>query len=541
MSVGGAAAVLAAVSMAAAPAVGLQGPAASPPAQPAGPAQTVVLTSAVFEGAHVVSADTLAGLWAPWAGKPVTLAALRGIARKVEAYYADHGYPFVAVVVPPQEIKDGVVHFQVLEGRIQDVTYLGSDPAARRQAAAIFAPLLKKQPVASGDLERAFLQAQAVPGLDVKTALGPTVEKGGMALVVETKHRAWTGYANVNDDYSKALGYTAMSVGAERDGDSLYGDMTTASLLASPDFKRQINGKLAYQRNLNADGTSLDASILVSDAKPRGGVSNLAIATKALNARLGLDQAIWQRKAFSANASLGLEWNDQSTDVFSSTAIGRDKLRVLSARLWGDSTTDIGHMAWSLEARQGLSALGASREGDPGLSRVGGDPQALVFKAASELEAPLPFGAAADLKLQGQYADRPLLVPEQFSIGNLSIVRGYDPGAYLGDQAVAGGIELRSPARPGPWGTRYSAFAFTEGAELWSLGAAPSHRWVASQGGGLRIDLPNRFRLELAYADPHATGGEKSPARFLFNFTTDLTGLGSRLAHAMPWNRQAPS
>jgi len=66
------------------------------------------------------------------------------------------------------------------------------------------------------------------------------------------------------------------------------------------------------------------------------------------------------------------------------------------------------------------------------------------------------------------------------------------------------------------------------------------------------MELPDRFRLELAYADPHASNGRgKAPARFLFSLSTDLSslgsnlskagsdlrGVGSKLSHALPWNR----
>ena len=39
-------------------------------------------------------------------------------------------------------------------------------------------------------------------------------------------------------------------------------------------------------------------------------------------------------------------------------------------------------------------------------------------------------------RLEGQWTDDPLLNFDEYSIGNLSIGRGYDPGANSGDRAI---------------------------------------------------------------------------------------------------------
>ena len=57
----------------------------------------------------------------------------------------------------------------------------------------------------------------------------------------------------------------------------------------------------------------------------------------------------------------------------------------------------------------------------------------------------LPDGAQLFAKGQGQISDQPLVSSEQFSAGGLDTVRGYLESEVLGDNGVAGSIELRSP------------------------------------------------------------------------------------------------
>src|SRR5690606_24652377 len=102
----------------------------------------------------------------------------------------------------------------------------------------------------------------------------------------------------------------------------------------------------------------------------------------------------------------GVDYVDQDVR-FGAFPLSRDKLRIMFARLDfdsidPDSLSSVGgfssreprwHFGGSLEARQGLSILGASRACGPafvnclppnvGISKVEGDPTAFVLRAAS--------------------------------------------------------------------------------------------------------------------------------------------------------------
>ena len=58
----------------------------------------------------------------------------------------------------------------------------------------------------------------------------------------------------------------------------------------------------------------------------------------------------------------------------------------------------------------------------------------------------LPGGLQAYVKAQGQMASQPLVNSEQFSGGGLGSVRGYLESEALGDNALFGTLELRSPS-----------------------------------------------------------------------------------------------
>ena len=60
----------------------------------------------------------------------------------------------------------------------------------------------------------------------------------------------------------------------------------------------------------------------------------------------------------------------------------------------------------------------------------------------------LPGGAQLFVKAQAQLADQPLVSSEEFSAGGIDTVRGYLETETLGDDAVVGSVELRTPNLP---------------------------------------------------------------------------------------------
>ena len=76
--------------------------------------------------------------------------------------------------------------------------------------------------------------------------------------------------------------------------------------------------------------------------------------------------------------------------------------------------------------------------------------------------------------MQGQAADKPLVNSEQFSGGGLGTVRGYLESEELGDNAILGSAELRSPSLGGLLGKTVDEWRF----------------YLFGEGGVLAIDDP---------------------------------------------------
>ena len=164
-----------------------------------------------------------------------------------------------------------------------------------------------------------------------------------------------------------------------------------------------------------------------------------------------------------------------------------------------------------------------------------GDAKDAVIRA--QLDGKIGFGPIFELfgSARGQWTNQPLLNYDEFSIGNLTVGRGYDPGANTGDKAIASTTEVRFNLPTGPR-LATQLFGFYDVVRLYNLdtGSTEARRKLESYGGGVRVTLSGIARLDVTYAHPLdkplLTGATaKVPKdRVLVSLTAQLVPFGGR-------------
>jgi hemolysin activation/secretion protein len=166
-------------------------------------------------------------------------------------------------------------------------------------------------------------------------------------------------------------------------------------------------------------------------------------------------------------------------------------------------------------------------------SRFEGKSTATVVQG--DLDAMVALGPVFSVSgsARGQWASDPLLNYDEFSIGNLTLGRGYDPGANSGDRVVGLRGEVRADVIATPR-FRAQVFGFYDSLWLWNLdtNAIENDRNLSSYGGGVRLTLPGKLLVEAMYARPRnpallLPGAKRATDRVLVSITTRF-GLGGR-------------
>jgi hemolysin activation/secretion protein len=88
----------------------------TPEAAPATQGPKILVKGFRIKGAVLIPEAELAAQLKDAIGKELTLDQLRAVAVRLTAYYVQKGY-LARVILPPQEINDGIVEIQVIEGR----------------------------------------------------------------------------------------------------------------------------------------------------------------------------------------------------------------------------------------------------------------------------------------------------------------------------------------------------------------------------------------------------------------------------------------
>ena len=74
-----------------------------------------------LEGAEYYAKNEIDEIFAPLIGKKISLDALRKATERLEKKYKDDDFFLVRVIIPPQEVENGVFKVKVIEGYINNV------------------------------------------------------------------------------------------------------------------------------------------------------------------------------------------------------------------------------------------------------------------------------------------------------------------------------------------------------------------------------------------------------------------------------------
>jgi hemolysin activation/secretion protein len=508
----------------------------------------LTLRAVEFEGLRGLSAADLGPSYAAYVGREAPISVVCEIRDRAATILRNAGY-IAAVQVPEQRIDNGLVQFRVLMARLTQVRVRGNATGAEKAIAAYLGNLTEQPVFNRYDAERYLLLASDIPGYTVRLTLRPAGAAPGDVIGDVTVQRipAYVDF-NLQNGGSRDLGRWGGLLRGQVYGLTGLGDRTTLALFSTSDFHEQQTVQVGHDFRLGPQGLTVGGNFTYAWAKPS--IPDADVRATTLLGTLELGYPLIRRQSRSLRGSVGLDYINQDVDL-DGIDLNRDRLRVAFARLGFEAmSSDFTRPGYSFseprwrftgqaELRQGLNILGASRFcGSDGSncaddhifpSRVEGRPTATVLRASAYSEfRPIPKLTFA-LGGQAQYAGKPLLSFEEFSAGNYTVGRGYDPGALIGDRGWGTQAEIRfgsrnpsSAKRPGIEG--YAFWDHVRIDNLDHLTVFEGREYVNSIGGGARIGF-DRFAIDAALALPLTRIGfdnRRPPTRFLISLTSRL-------------------
>ncbi|HAJ89989.1 MAG TPA: ShlB/FhaC/HecB family hemolysin secretion/activation protein [Rhodospirillaceae bacterium] len=500
---------------------------------------TFILKDVVLEDASVYPTSEIKYLYDKKIGTKISLADVYSIAANLTAKYRADGYILTQVVVPPQTIGDGTVRLRVVEGRLNDIRVdgtgaLGSNADIINQYVA---QLKSKGVLKNANLEKTLLLINDLPGVTARSVLSPSKSVVGASdLTILVERKKIDGSVQVDNFGSRYLGMWEVLGGFNLN--SIFGqnERITAQMAYAPSNQgvepELLYGSLSAALPVGAYGTTLEANIGKSYTNPGAGLENFDVLGKSYSNGIKVNQPFIRTRELNLSSSLGLDRRSTETKSNIDTFKNDD---ITSLRLGGhvdyvDTLFSAAITNANIELSRGLSILGASKKGDSDLSRIAGNPEYTKITAdISRLER-LTNDFSLMVATKGQLSSSALLSAEEFGIGGANAIgRGYDPSELVGEDGVAGSVELRwaSPYKVS-WLDNYSVYGFYDIGKVWNDDATTSsqkEQSLASTGLGMRANINSATRAGFMVALPLtrevAAEGNDDP-RFYFNLSRDF-------------------
>lgn len=503
------------------------------------PRPLFVLRSVSIAGAVAIPQDRLVTAYQSYIGKKVSQADLAAISVAVGDIYRADGFHLSRAMIPPQDVQSGEIHLQVVEGSIAEVALTG-DGAEQFGVRPMLDPVLAEKPSRFTTLERQLLLINGRPGVRIEdTALEEIgAASGRFRLIVALK--TWHLFTSFGVDNlgSSSVGPWQSYGTAAFNSYLAPGDSLVVNLSTTPGDPRQLAfGRLSYEIPVGTDGARFGASGFYSEVRPGDfrRLFNDTIKTESFEIRGSIAPVQSQKFSLTLTAAAGLT-NVYETDVFGQ--VYADHIRTVSL------TSDYrlqdnfgGNNYLTVNYRQGLDILGASRRGDDYLSREGASGNFSAVNFWFTRYQSLADAWSLKLASAGQMASGPLFTSQQFYLGGIAFGRGYGSAEISGDNGLAGSLELRFDQKANfKYLSGYQVYAFVDSGVAWNSGYRLSDGLsLTSAGGGVRFFLTEGLQADIGAAAPLSYRAPDNPgrgARVLFSLTSAL-----KLCPARPQTR----
>jgi hemolysin activation/secretion protein len=492
----------------------------------------VTISDVQFNGLKGASPEEMRAAWSPFAGSEQPVAVLCEIRDAAATILREKGY-LAAVQVPTQRIENGVVRMETLYARITTVRARGQTDGAEAKLAAYLNKLTEDEYFDRNKAERYLLLARDLPGYNVQLTLKPAgTGPGELIGEVAVLRRRYSLDATVQNLAADETGRWGGQLRGQLYGLTGMGDVTSLSFYSTFDFKEQKILQVGHSFRPGSEGLTVDGQFTYAWTKPDINATGETpdLKAKTLFWTLGARYPLIRSQSSNLWAGVGFDFLDQKVHFFE--PLSRDKLRILWLRgEWDAVDLKSRRPAWKanalVELRKGLGIFGASDENDPVQpSRFDGEATATVLRAAAQGELALGRDFAVAVAPRGQIAFSPVLSFEEFTGGNYTVGRGYEPATLTGDSGVGLTAELRGPrlmmAR-----SKISAqpYLFGDAAWAWDKNDGEGAHHLKSAGGGVRAEMSDRFRLDGTIAVPLEKAGidnSKGDVRLLLTLTSRI-------------------
>jgi len=476
-------------------------------------------------GNTLIDDATLAPILEVGDGLEVTLGILHLIAQEINSLYAMEGYVLTRAYVPEQEIENGVVTIQVVEGKLGEIEVTGNEKFKEEDIQARLQPLRGDPALKESTLEKYLLGLNAIQGLKVKAVLKPGEVFGTSDLTLQTEESRTYRIAFDADNFgSRFTGEQRYGLTGEVGSLFVLGDRLFIRGVKSNEDQNYINP--SYSIPIGPYGTTFSLSYIFTEFNLGGELAVLNAGGRANIFTADISHSLFQTRSSEFHLSLGGEMRNFENRLAGAPS-SDDKLRdayIAAGGFFKDSLR--ARTFYNLRLQQGFSESDVS---DPLNSRFQGRGDALISSFdITRYQSAFIGKTFLIMAAKGQVVSKRVLSPDQFAIGGFGSVRGYPLAEAAGDNGYFVSAELVVPfpfkvtvienPRKIQLDQVLSLFAFLDHGKVFIKDRQPGEndKRLSGVGLGVRLNVPPLgvnypgMSFSLAYGFPAFGGPDPS-------------------------------
>lgn len=410
---------------------------------------SIIIKSFEFQGSTVFSNEELATVTAPFTNKPITFAQLLQVETAIAKLYTSKGYINSGAFIPSGQVfsPDGaVVKIQIVEGGVEEIKVkvdgrLHSDYVRSRLALATTKPLNQNRLLEALQLLQlnpliktisADLSAGTRPELSVLSVRVQEADTFNVEIFANN------GRVKSIGSFERGIRFNQANLFGIGDGLRVEYTNTDGSNGVSADYTMPVNprnGSIQFSarfNNTNVVESPFDRLDITGDSR----YFDLTFRQPVMqNPRQELALGITASRAESDTTLLGVGF------PLSPGANDEGETRISALRFFQEWIQRGSQDVFSLRSQfsLGLDAFDGTKNDQPPDSRF------LEWQGQGQYVRLLAPDTLLVMRSSVQLSSDPLLSLEQFSLGGLDNVRGYEQNLLLTDNGVFASAEIRVP------------------------------------------------------------------------------------------------
>ncbi|MDR4505445.1 MAG: ShlB/FhaC/HecB family hemolysin secretion/activation protein [Candidatus Scalindua sp.] len=459
-------------------------------------------------GNTVFSPEEIARLVTPYEKRELTNEDLEALRMELTLLYVKNGYINSGAVIPDQSVADGVITFNIIEGKLTQIEVEGNRwfrEGYIRKRLVLGAgktlnmnSLQKNLRLLEQDSRIERLNAELVPGL----------RPGEGFLNVGVKDKLPYGVGMVFNNYQSS------TIGAERwittvSHQNLFGlgDILSLSYGRSEGLERDINSW--YSIPITARDTTMTLQYRKDDSDiVQEPFAQLDVRTESEIFNLSLRHPFYRTANSEFALSVTGEYLQNETFLLHepfqfSAGEKRGKSNITALRFTQEWTNRTQNQVLAARSRfsVGINAFGATDNSHDRLGNEIADGQFFSWLGQFQWARRLKYRNIQTLfKVDAQLANKPLLPLEQMSVGGRYSVRGYRENLMVRDNVLIASFETRVPIFRGKrWADYVELVPFVDYGKAWNETRPldPVLKDILSIGVGVRwaLTLPKPIEM----------------------------------------------